>query len=82
MVEVLTEPNRAPAAATDQQKGPFRLILTVKRGVSSDFAATWMRYSTLDEARSAAAALTRDERVVHIMIARDEIPPHAVEWAA
>jgi hypothetical protein len=82
MVEVLTEPNQAPAVAPDRQKGPFRLILTVKRGVSSDFAATWMRYATLDAARAAAAALARDERVAHIMIVRDEIPPHAVEWAA
>ncbi len=82
MVEVLTEPNQAPAVAPDRQKGQFRLILTVKRGVSSDFAATWMPYSTLDAARAAAAALVRDERVAHIMIVRDEIPPHAVEWAA
>jgi hypothetical protein len=36
----------------------------------------------LDAARAAAAALMRDERVAHIMIVREEILPHAVEWAA
>ena len=60
----------------------FRLIVTVKRGVASDLAATWIPYPTLEAARAAAAVLARDERVAHVMIVRDDVPPHCVEWAA
>jgi hypothetical protein len=27
-------------------------------------------------------ALARDERVAHVMIVRDDVPPSFVEWAA
>jgi hypothetical protein len=82
MVAVLTHPDQALGRTPDQEKGPFRLIITVKRGVSSDFAATWTRFPSVETARAAAASLARDERVAHIMIVRDEVPPHWVEWAA
>jgi hypothetical protein len=60
----------------------FRLIVSVKRGVASDLAPTWIRYPTLEAARAAAVALARDERVAHVMIVRDDVPPSFVEWAA
>ena len=60
----------------------FRLIPAMKRGVAPNVPAVWTRYSTLEAARNAARALGRDERVQRVMIARDEVPPHFVEWAA
>ena len=42
---------------------------------------TWERYPTLHEAREAAESLAHDERVEHILIVRDEVPPSGVEWA-
>jgi hypothetical protein len=59
----------------------FRLITTVKRGCAPDLAATWIVYSTVDAARAAATSLMRDERVIHVAITDDEVPPHFVEWA-
>jgi hypothetical protein len=58
----------------------FRLIATVKRGVSSDLDEMSVSYCTLDDAREAARALSRRELVTNVMIARDDIPPTFVEW--
>ena len=61
----------------------FRLVTLVKRGTASDLAEEWIRYPTLEEARAGATALSRDERVGHIVITRDdEVPARFVEWAA
>ena len=60
----------------------FRLIATVKRGTASDIEGIWVAYDTLDEARAAAGSLSRDERVGHIMIARDDVPATFVEWVS
>lgn len=61
----------------------FRLITLVKRGTAADLAEEWIRYPTLEEARAGAKALSRDERVSHIVITRDdEVPARFVEWAA
>ena len=58
----------------------FHLITTVRRGSASSLLPTWPRYSTIDAARVAAAALLREERVQRVMIVRDEPPPGFVEW--
>ena len=58
----------------------FRLIATVKRGVSSDLDEVLMAYSTLDDARKAARSLSRSDVVATVMITRDEVPPTFVEW--
>jgi hypothetical protein len=61
----------------------FRLITFVKRGTAADLSEEWIRYSTLEEARAGAKALSRDERVGRIVIASDdEVPARFVEWAA
>ena len=65
-----------------QEEGPFRLVTTVKRGVApTDREETWERFSTLHAAREAAESLAHDERVEHILIVRDKVPPSSVEWA-
>ena len=58
----------------------FRLIVNVRRGSSSGMPQAWADYATLEAARAGAAELFRDDRVVRVMIARNLIPPSAVEW--
>ena len=58
----------------------FRLITTVRRGSSSNLAPAWARYPTLEAARAGASLLLKMERVVRVMIVRNEMPPAFVEW--
>lgn len=58
----------------------FRLVVSVRRGSASNLPGAWQRYPTLEEARTAAAALLRHERVTRIAIVRNEAPPAFVEW--
>jgi hypothetical protein len=59
----------------------FRLIATMRRGTATDLAAARARYPTLDAARLGSATLLRDDRILRVMIVRNEIPPAFVEWA-
>jgi hypothetical protein len=58
----------------------FRLIIGVRRGSASNMPGAWQRYATLEQARTAAAALLRHERVTRIAVVRNEAPPAFVEW--
>jgi hypothetical protein len=58
----------------------FKLVATMRRGSSSGLAAAWARYATIEAARLGTAALLRDERILRVMIVRNEIPPAFVEW--
>ena len=58
----------------------FRLITTMKRGTSSGMPAAWACYAAMKSARAGAADLLRDDRVLRVMIVRDEVPPAFVEW--
>jgi hypothetical protein len=58
----------------------FRLITTVRRGSASDLAAAWARYPTIEAARVGAAALFREDRILRVMVVRNEIPQAFVEW--
>jgi len=58
----------------------FRLIATMRRGSSANIAEAWARYTTVDAARLGSAALLRDDRILRVMIARNETPPAFVEW--
>lgn len=58
----------------------FKLITTMRRGSSTNLAAAWARYPTLDAARAGMAILLRDDRVLRVMIVRNEVPPAFVEW--
>jgi hypothetical protein len=59
----------------------FKLITTMRRGSCSDLAAAWARYPTVESARLGTAALLRDDRVLRVMVVRNEIPFVFVEWA-
>ena len=58
----------------------FKLISTMRRGSSSGLAAAWPRYPTIEAARVGTATLLRDERILRVMIVRNEVPPAFVEW--
>jgi hypothetical protein len=58
----------------------FRLNARVKRGVASDLAEVGLSYSTVEEARDAAVALSRRDVVTSVMIITDDVPPTFVEW--
>lgn len=58
----------------------FRLVVTVRRGSSSNLAGSWERLPTIERARDAAAQLLRHERVTRIAVVRNEVPPEFVEW--
>jgi hypothetical protein len=58
----------------------FHLITLVRRGSASSLPGTWPRYPTVDAARTAAAALLREERVQRVLIVRDDAPKGFVEW--
>ena len=58
----------------------FRLLISVRRGSACSIPGSWHRYATIAEARTAAAALLRHERVGRIAIVRNEAPPTFVEW--
>jgi hypothetical protein len=59
----------------------FKLIPTMRRGGASNLAAVWARYPTIDAARLGTVTLLRDDRILRVMIVRNEIPPAFVEWA-
>jgi hypothetical protein len=59
----------------------YKLITTMKRGSATGLAAAWARYPTMDAARVGTATLLRDDRILRVMIVRNEIPPAFVECA-
>jgi hypothetical protein len=58
----------------------FQLVATVKRGSASPFPQTWLRYPSLEAARTAALTLLREERVQRVMIVRSGLQSTFVEW--
>ena len=58
----------------------FKLIPTMRRGSASNLAQAWAQYPTMDAARAGVTALLRDDRILRVMIVRNEIPPAFVEW--
>lgn len=59
----------------------FKLITTMRRGTATNLAAAWAVYPTVEAARIGTATLLRDDRIVRVMIVRNEVPPAFVEWA-
>jgi hypothetical protein len=58
----------------------FRLVATMRRGSSSAMPQAWARYASVEAARTGAAELLREDRVLRVMIVRNEIPRALVEW--
>jgi hypothetical protein len=58
----------------------FKLIPTMRRGSATNLDGASARYPTMAAARLGIAALLRDDRILRVMIVRNEIPPAFVEW--
>jgi hypothetical protein len=58
----------------------FKLITTMRRGSAAALDPAWARYPTIEAARLASTTLLRDDRILRVMIVRNEIPPAFVEW--
>ena len=52
----------------------------MKQVTASGLAAAAARYPTVAAARAGAAELFRNDRVMRVMVVRNEIPPAFVEW--
>jgi hypothetical protein len=59
----------------------FKLVTTMRRGSSSGMPQAWARYASVETARAGAAELLREDRVLRVMIVRNEIPQAFVEWS-
>jgi hypothetical protein len=59
----------------------FRLIVTVRRGSSSNLGPAWATYPTIEAARTGASALFRDDQVLRVMIVRNDRAAAFVEWS-
>jgi hypothetical protein len=69
---------RTPTAIT--LTGMFRLVTTMRRGSASAMPQAWARYASVEAARTGAAELLREERVLRVMVVRNEVPGAFVEW--
>lgn len=58
----------------------FKLITTMRRGSSCGMPQAWADYPAMESARVGAAELLRDDRVLRVMVVRNEVPPAFVEW--
>jgi hypothetical protein len=52
----------------------------MRRGSASGMAQAWARYASIEAAREGAAELLREDRVLRVMIVRNDIPQVFVEW--
>ena len=58
----------------------FRLIATMRRGSSTSLPQAAARYASIEAARLGAAELLREDRILKVMIVRNERPGGFVEW--
>ena len=58
----------------------FKLVTTMRRGSSSGMPQAWARYATVEAARVGAAELLREDRVLRVMVVRNDMPQVFVEW--
>ena len=58
----------------------FRLIATMRRGSATALPQAAASFGTLADARLGAAELLREDRILKVMIVRNEIPGGFVEW--
>lgn len=58
----------------------FRLVPTMRRGSATALPQASARYASIEAARLGAAELLREDRILKIMIVRNEFPGGYVEW--
>jgi hypothetical protein len=58
----------------------FRLVATMRRGSGSGMPQAWARYASIEAARAGGAELLKEDRVLRVMVVRNQIPSVFVEW--
>lgn len=58
----------------------FRLVATMRRGSSTSLPQAAEHYSSIESARTAAAELLREDRILKVMIVKNKFPGGYVEW--
>ena len=58
----------------------FKLVTTMRRGSASGMPQAWARYASIEADRLGAAELLKEDRVLRVMVVRNEIPSAFVEW--
>jgi len=58
----------------------FKLVTTMRRGSASGMPQAWARYPSVEAARAGGTDLLREDRVLRVMIVRNEMPQAFVEW--
>ena len=58
----------------------FRLIPTMRRGSATSLPEASAHYASIEAARLGAAELFREERILKIMIVRNDLSGGYVEW--
>lgn len=58
----------------------YRLIPTMRRGSATSLPQASAHYPSIEAARLGAAELLREERILKVMVVRNEIPGGYVEW--
>ena len=58
----------------------FRLVPTMRRGSATALPQASADYSSINDARLAAAELLREDRILKVMIVRNDLPGGYVEW--
>ena len=69
-----------PSDSANRPSQTVQLLVLHRRGSSNGIAATWAHYGALAAARTGAADVLRDDRVLRVMVVRNEVPPAFVEW--
>jgi hypothetical protein len=52
----------------------------MRRGSATALPQAWARYPSIETARIGAAELMREDRILKVMIVRDEVLGACVEW--
>jgi hypothetical protein len=58
----------------------FKLVTTMRRGSASGMPQAWARYASVEAARIGAGELLREDRVLRVIVVRNEMPLAFVEW--
>ena len=56
------------------------MVATMRRGSSTSLPQASARYASIKDARIGASELLREDRILKIMIVRNELPGGFVEW--
>ena len=78
--EATSEAARSVVSSHAEAYHRFRLLATMVHGTAAALPEAWRSYRNVDEARLAAKAMMRNQRVLRVAIVEDRIPLQFVEW--